>query len=62
MNKVTNSLLTLPGGFAKRLLEQLQTKVGLLDYQFIYMRQFLELKKPQKFLARNLGGNQVKKK
>ena len=52
----------LLGGFAKPLLEQSQIKVGLLDYQFIYTRQYPELKKLQKFLAKNLAGNLVKKK
>jgi len=62
MKKATNFLLMLLGGFAKPLLEQSLTKVGLLDCQFIYTRQYQELKKLQKFLAKNLAGNQVKKK
>ena len=50
------------GGFAKPLQEQLRIKVELLDCQFIYTRQYPELKKPQKFLAKNLAENLVKKK
>ena len=33
-----------------------------LDCQFTYTRQYPESKKPQKFLAKNLAGNLVKKK
>ena len=62
MKKVISSLHTQLGGFAKPLQEQLQTKVELLDCQFTYTRQYPELKKQQKFLAKNLGENLVKKK
>ena len=62
MRKVTSSLHTQLGGFAKRLQEQLQIKVELLDCQFTYTRQYPELKKPQKFSVKNSEGNQVKKK
>ena len=62
MRRVISSLHTQRGGFAKPSQEQLRTKVELLDYQFTYTKQFLELKKPQRFLAKNLVENLVKKK
>ena len=62
MKKVISSLHMQLGGFAKQLQEQLQIKAELLDCQFIYMRQYPESKKQQKFLAKNLAGNLVKKK
>ena len=52
----------LPGGFARPLPEQLQTKVGLSDCQFTCMRRYPELKKLQKFLAKNSAGNQLNNK
>ena len=62
MKKAINSLLMQLGGFAKLLQEQLRIKAELLDCQFTYTRQYPELKKPQKFLAKNLEENLAKKK
>ena len=62
MIKVTSYLRMKLGGFAKPSQEQLRTKVELLDCQFTYTRQYPELKKLQKFLAKNSEENLVKKK